>query len=87
MSVITTHRFNDANDNTERTVTVENEGRGISIHIPGYGTNDMEPGAGPVIYLELENGVPILRVWADITDEEPTHKISLAKASEKHRKD
>lgn len=83
--MLTRHTIGDAKSRGRYEVKVENEGAGLSLHLPGFGTRDMEPGAGPVIFLEFENGEPILRVWADITTEEPTHKISLKKASEVRR--
>lgn len=83
--MLTEHQIGDAKGRARYKVKVENEGAGLSLHLPGFGTRDMEPGAGPVIFLEFENGEPILRVWADITTEEPTHKISLKKASEVRR--
>ena len=83
--MMTEHQIGDAKSRARYKVKVENEGSGLSLHLPGFGTRDMEPGAGPVIFLEFENGEPILRVWADITTEEPTHKISLKRASESRR--
>lgn len=79
-------RISDVESNKFYEITAENEGMGLALHVPGYGTNDMEPSAGPVVLLEMRDGVPFLLVWADITTEEPTHKISLAGASEKLRK-
>ena len=81
----TDHTITDAKTKGKYTVKVENEGTGLSLHLPGFGTRDMEPGAGPVIFLEFVNGKPVLRVWADITTEEPTHTISLERASETRR--
>ncbi len=85
MPMLTEHTISDAKSRRSYKLKVENEGDGLSLHLPGFGTRDMEPGAGPVIFLEFENGEPILRVWADITTEEPTHKISLERASESRR--
>ncbi len=75
-------RMKGATTKRQYKIKIEQESVGVAISIPGFGTSDMEPGAGPVIYLEMENGEPILRVWADIKTEEPTHKISLKGASE-----
>lgn len=69
----------------KRELSVERESYGISVNIPGYGTPEMMPGAGPVVLVEFRNGVPFVLVWADITIEEPTHVVSLAGASEKLR--
>jgi hypothetical protein len=85
MPTLTEHTIGDAKSRARYTVEIENEGTGLSLYLPGFGTRDMEPGAGPVIFLEFENGEPILLVWADITTEEPTHKISLKRAAEELR--
>ena len=81
----TNHQVADSKNGAHYKIKVENEGEGLSLHLPGFGTRDTEPGAGPVIFLEFVDGEPILRVWADITTEEPTHKISLADAHEIRR--
>lgn len=77
--------FRDVEENAEHVVRVEHETQGVGIIVPGFGLNDTEPGAGPVVLLEIRNGVPFVVVWADITKEEPTHTISLLKASETFR--
>ncbi len=41
---------------------------------------------GRIIGLELYEGKPILRVWADINSEDPTHSIDLSGAKEEYRK-
>lgn len=63
-------------------LTVEHEPGGVAIHVPNYGTNDMEPGAGPVVFVEMRKGVPHVLIWGNIQQEEPTHIISLAHAAE-----
>lgn len=78
--------FKDVETDKVHTVLVQHEHQGLSLLVPGYGTNDTEPGAGPVVLLEMRKGVPFLVVWADITTEEPTHTISLAGASERKRR-
>lgn len=60
---------------------------GIEVFLAGYGTNDMEPGAGPVLFVEFYEGVPKLHVWADITTDGMTDSIDLSRASEAFRKD
>jgi hypothetical protein len=56
---------------------------GLSIHIADYAadvsgsTNSAEDA---VAFLEIRGGKPILRVWADINSDEPTHIIDLSGA-------
>ncbi len=80
--MIATLRFDDVESGRTHAVKAEAESAGVALTVPGFGTNDMEPGHGPVVLLEMRDGVPFLLVWADITTEEPTHSISLAGASE-----
>ncbi|MFA5766472.1 MAG: hypothetical protein WC919_00925 [Candidatus Paceibacterota bacterium] len=59
---------------------------GVGIYVDQHSTKtaaDDHPDA--VVYLEIENGRPILRVWADINSEEPTHTIDLSGAHVNHR--
>jgi hypothetical protein len=58
--------------------------QGIEIGFDGYNGKD---GGNGIIHIEHYKGEIILRVWADINDEEPTHKISLEGARESNRKD
>jgi hypothetical protein len=63
------------------------ENRDLDIYLDGYGTADMSPGYGPVVHIEnYGDGVPVVRVYSDIQQEEPAHRISLFHAQEKHRK-
>ncbi len=62
------------------TLHVGSETRGIEIFIDGYGTKNMPPGASGPIYLQIQDGVPKLYVWADINKEDPTHIIDLSGA-------
>ncbi|MFA5766319.1 MAG: hypothetical protein WC919_00150 [Candidatus Paceibacterota bacterium] len=59
---------------------------GLGIYIAGYSTNcaadDYEDA---IFYLEIQDGKPILRVWADINQEEPTHTIDLSGANVNRR--
>lgn len=54
---------------------------GLGIWIDGHSTctaADDDPDA--IFYLEIQDGKPILRIWADINSEEPTHTIDLSGA-------
>jgi len=73
----------DVNDAAKFThLRVRNDNRvGLGIWIDGYSTHtavDDDPDA--IFYLEVQDGKPILRVWADINSEEPTHTIDLSGA-------
>ena len=58
---------------------------GIGIQLANHGTLGMvSPSA--IIYLEM-NLVPVLYVWADINQEEPTHRIDLSGAAETKRRE
>lgn len=39
------------------------------------------------IYIEFVDGVPVVRLWADINDEDPTHEIEMRGAAETLRTD
>jgi hypothetical protein len=55
---------------------------GLSISLDGYSTKTSEDGSDDaIIFLELNDGRPILYVWADINSEEPTHTINLSGAN------
>ena len=66
-------------------VNFEGNDRGISIRAEDYGDKTSAEGHGTPIYLEYANGELILRVWADINQEEPTHVIPLGRATELYR--
>lgn len=53
---------------------------GVEIFIEGMGTR-CERGGSP-IYLDKHDGRYVLKVWADINQEDPTHVIDLEKAYE-----
>lgn len=57
------------------------ETHGLCIQPEGTGTYDSD--CGP-IYLEVQDGRPVLYVWADINGQEPV-KIDLATALESNR--
>lgn len=59
----------------------------IELYFSGYGVQTMEPGHGPPIHLEYYAGKLMLRVWADINQEDPTHTIDLSGALESNRKE
>ena len=73
--------FADAETGQPRTAAVTAETRGLCIQPEGTGTFDSD--CGP-IYLEVQDGRPVLYVWADINGEEPV-KIDLAAALESNR--
>ncbi len=53
------------------------------VIIPGCGTQTEDNGA--ILYIEIVDGKPVLYIWGDINQEEPTHKISLQYALESNR--
>lgn len=62
----------------------------LYIKIAGYGECAARNGEGFPIMLEIDPDYdpdPVLRVWSDITDEDPTHKISLQQAAEWRREE
>lgn len=61
-------------------------GGSISIGIEGYDDYYSENSCGTPIYLELYEGKLVLRVWADINSQDPTHVIDLEQAKESNRK-
>tara|TARA_B100000900_G_scaffold366696_1_gene342711 strand:- start:442 stop:681 length:240 start_codon:yes stop_codon:yes gene_type:complete len=68
--MITTHKAN----------VVHTSEAGVEIFIEGMGTR-CEQGGSP-IYLDKHDGKWVLKVWADINQEDPTHVIDLEKAYE-----
>jgi len=67
-------------------VTVLKYVEGLEIRADGYGDKGSTPGYGSVLYLELDNNELVLRVWADINQEDPTHTIRLGTARESERR-
>lgn len=63
-------------------VAVKEDGNfGLGIYIAGCSTktaSDDDPDCP--VYLEIDDGHPVLRVYADINSEEPTHTIDLSGA-------
>jgi hypothetical protein len=66
-------------------VEITNEGdgctSGLGISLEDHQTKTSAEGfADTIVHLEFCDGKPILRVWADINSEEPTHTIDLSGA-------
>jgi len=59
-------------------------GQGVEIFLDGYGTQEMEPGYGSLIYLENYNGRVSVSIWPDIRSGD-AKTISLEKAKEELR--
>lgn len=63
---------------------------GIEIGFDGYGIRNGVRGSelsSAPIYIEFYQGEVVLYVWADINDEDYSHKISLEGARESNRKE
>ena len=58
---------------------------GVEMFFKGFGTACMDPGQGSPIFVEVYEGKLILRVWADINSEDPTHVIQLDGSKESAR--
>ena len=59
---------------------------GLAVSLDGYSTKTaVDRFDDAVIYLELNDGKPTLRIWADINSEEPTHVIDLSGANTNRR--
>lgn len=59
------------------------KGQYAEVAIPGCGMQTQDN--GPVLYIEFENGKPVLYIWGDINSEDYTHHISLEHALESNR--
>lgn len=68
------------------TVSVQ-PGLGMELRFVGYGEKCAALGQGAPVYIEYYQGKLVVRVWADINSEEPTHVIDLTGALESNRKD
>lgn len=73
-------------DQCKTSFDLEGEYPGLSLSLEGHGLYPMPPGYGEVIHLEYRDGKPMLHVWADINQEDPTHSIDLSGAHESNRK-
>ena len=58
---------------------------GVYIRLEGTGDATSGVGAGYPVLVEVYNGQPCVRIWADINQEDPTHVIYLHGALEKLR--
>jgi hypothetical protein len=76
-----TFTFADVETGQPCKVAVTVETGGLCIKPEGTGTFDGD--CGP-IYLEVQNGRPVLYVWSDINGQEPV-KLDLAAALESNR--
>ncbi len=57
------------------------------IRPKGYGDYDSVDGQGAPILIEFRDGIPYVIIFDDINNPNPSHIISLEKASEKLRKE
>lgn len=55
-------------------------GAALLIQFDGYGERNAEPYCAFPVLIENRGGVPHVVIWGDITQEDPTHVISLAGA-------
>lgn len=69
----------DYEDKKTTKVTVEARGGTICITPEGYGVACMD-GDSDCIYIEQWEGKLFVRCWADINQEDPTHKIDMEEA-------
>ena len=60
---------------------------GVEIFFEGHGTCCMQPGKGSLIFIEVYEGRLVMRIWADINSEDPTHVIDLEGSREAARTD
>ena len=61
-------------------VVVESLGDAIFLRFEGYGTH--VENEGWLIRIDFHHGYPIVYIWGDIRQEDPTHMISLEQALE-----
>ncbi|MBU0491782.1 MAG: hypothetical protein KKB13_08030 [Chloroflexi bacterium] len=65
------------------TAHVSDREASLAIGIQDYGEAAAQPGHGTPILVDLApDEHPVVLVWSDLTDQEPTHRISLAGAHE-----
>ena len=81
------YEIEDSNNGKKLLATVTFTSRGIGIGFNGYGDKTSEDGEGEVIFVDVEGGNPMVRVWGDINEEDPTHTITLEGAKESDRKE
>ncbi len=76
-----------ANAAVHREIEVQVETHGIAIRPVGYGNKLSLDGEGSSVFIEFRDGIPVVVVWDDINNEEPSHIITLRKAAESNRRD
>jgi hypothetical protein len=78
----------DSDDVVRAKIHQEGDDAGLSISLSDHSTKTSADGFDDaVVYLEIYDGKPVLRVWADINSEEPTHVIDLSGAHISKRHD
>lgn len=65
-----------------RVIEVQIEDGGIAIRPLGYGDKTTLDRQGSPVFIEFRNGIPVVVIWDDINNEEPSHVISLKSAAE-----
>jgi hypothetical protein len=70
-----------------REIELQIEAGGIAIRPVGYGDKTSLDGQGSPVFVEFRNGIPVVVIWDDITEEEPSHVISLENATESNRRE
>ena len=85
MEVIMTGLLQDELTNNSIPFNIDCQNGRINISFAGYGECNSKDGYGFPLYVELHNKKLIVRVWSDISDEEPTHCIDMSGALEKNR--
>jgi hypothetical protein len=66
---------------------LECDADGVLLYLDGYSQKTAGDHNGYLLALELYKGKPMLRVWGDINQEEPTHTIDLSGAAQSLRND
>jgi hypothetical protein len=59
----------------------------VSFHFEGFGDHVTEDEDGTPVLVEQHHGVPVVYVWDDINEEDPTYQIVLDGADIKLRED
>jgi hypothetical protein len=72
-------KFTISDGDITREVRISHGADGLDICLSGHGCSSME-GEAPPIFLEVHEGNVVLYVWADINQDDPTHKINLSGA-------
>jgi hypothetical protein len=58
---------------------------GIEVAVEGYGDATTRNGFGAPIFIELQDKVLMVHLWADINQEDPTHSVCMEGALEDKR--